>query len=128
MSITNTITSTIQELDAAGATLARRVAPASDTAATVGEFRSGNLIDTNQATISLPVAQVRQVWVRNIHASARITVVWTPNGGAQATIIVLGPNDQVMLWHTTTNAAYGISSLKLTSDTANAPYELYLGG
>ena len=128
MAITNTFTSTLQQLDANGQTLARRVASSSDTAGTVGEFRSGNLTDTNQATISLPVAQVRQVWVRNTDTAGNITVVWTPTTGAEVTAAVIGPQDQIMLWHTNTGATFGVSTLKLTASVANTTYELYVGG
>ena len=129
MAITNTISTTIQELDANGQVLARRVASTSDNAATVGEFRAGNLIDTSETSISVPVAQVRQLWVRNTDSAATITVKWTPNGGTETTTgIVLGPNDQIMLWHTTTGSTKGISSVKLTASEANATYEIYLGG
>lgn len=125
----NILTATIKQLDASGVTLATRIATMTDSAPVVGDFRGlGVLIDTSQATIGLPTAQVRQVFLRNTHASALITVVWTPNGGAQATIIILGPGDGIGFWHQSTGATKGISSLKLTSDTANATYELYLGG
>ena len=129
MAITNTITTTIQELDANGQTLARRVASVSDAAATVGQFRAGNLTDTSETSISLPVTQVRQLWVRNTDTVATITVKWTPNGGTEtATGVVLGPTDQIMLWHTTTGSTKGISSVKLTASEANATFEIYLGG
>lgn len=128
MSISNIFSAKIQELDVNGQTLARREISASDTSATAGEFNSGYLADTSQTTIGLPITQVRQLWLRNTHSSAKITVVWTPNGGASATVIILGPNDQCMFWHNNTGTSYGISSLKLTSDTSAATYELFIGG
>ena len=128
MAITNILTTTIQELDANGQTLARRVASTSDTAATVGEFISGNLTTTAESTITLPVAQVRQIWVRNTDAAETLTVKWTPTTGSEATVAVLGPNDQVGLWHTTTGATKGASTLKLTGGAANTTYEVFVGG
>ncbi len=128
MAITNTFTANIQQLDTNGQTLARRVSPVSDNAATTGEFISGNLINTNLTAITLPVAQARQIWVHNTDSAATITVIWTPTTGASATVAVLGPNDQLMLWHTTTGATKGISALSLTASEANATYEVYVGG
>lgn len=128
MAITNIVTTTIQQLDANGAITNRRVATVTDAAATVGELISGNLIDTNQTTITLPILQVRQLWVRNTDDAETLTVVWTPYGGAQATIAVLGPNDQLTLWHTTTGATKGVSSLKLTASGANTTFEVFVGG
>lgn len=128
MAISNIITTTIQELDTNGQTLARRVASCSDTAATVGQFLSGNLPSTAEVTLTLPVTQVRQVWVHNTDSVDTITVKWTPTTGAEATVAVLGPTDQIMLWHTTTGGTKGISTLKLTAGAANTTYEAYLGG
>ena len=129
MAITNIISTAIQQLDANGQVLARRAASTQDSAGTVGQFRAGNLIDTSETSISLPVAQVRQLWVRNTDSAATITVKWTPNGGSETTTgIVLGPNDQIMLWHTTTGSTKGVSSVKLTASEANATFEIYTGG
>jgi len=128
MAITNTFTVTIQELDANGQTLARRVASTSDTAATVGEFISGNLATTAESTITLPVAQVRQIWVRNTDSTATITVKWTPTTSSEVTVAVLSPNDQLALWHTTTGATLGASTLKLTASATNTTYEVFIGG
>jgi hypothetical protein len=124
----NNFTSTIQQLDDVGATLARATVTVSDVDPTVGELRAGYLVDTNEATISLPFTQIRQFQLKNTHASAKITVKWTPTTGASATILILGPGDVVAFWHSVTGATYGFSQLKLTSDTAAATYSLYLGG
>lgn len=129
MATTNNITWTLQQLDNAAKTLASRTVTLSDAAATVGDFRGvGTLIDTAQATIGLPILQVRQLELRNTHSTALITVVWTPNGGASATILILGPGDGICFWHTAAGATLGVSALKLTSNTAGATYEMFLGG
>jgi hypothetical protein len=130
MASTNNITWTLQQLDPAAKTLAGpRPITLSDTAASVGDFRGiGRLIDLTQITIGLPVAQVRQLELRNTHSTAAITVVWTPNGGVSATVLVLGPGDGICFWHQSTGATLGISQLKLQSDTTNATYEMFLGG
>lgn len=129
MSIQNNVSIVLQQLDTNGQVTVRRVFLVSDTAPTVGEFRSGTLIDTNQATISLPITQPRQVLFKNTHATAKVTVVWTPFGGAEATINKIGPGGAILLWDATAaGTGIGVSSLKLTSDTANATYELFIGG
>lgn len=129
MSIQNNLSITLQELDVNGQVTTRRVFTVSDTAAVVGEFRSGVLVDTNQVTITVPTTQPRQILFKNTHASAKITVVWTPYGGAEATINKVGPGGIIALWDATAAATgIGVSSLKLTSDTNNATYELFIGG
>lgn len=126
----NNLTTSLQQLDSNGITLVRDTETFSFTSPTIGEYRLGNLPDTSQATISFTglVTQVLQVLLKNTHASAKITVVWTPTGGASATALVIGPGDMIGFWHTNTGATYGVSSLKLTSDTANTTFRLYLGG
>lgn len=125
----NILSVTLQQLDGTGATLARRVETITDSAPLVGDFRGLGLLPTTSLTaITLPTAQVRQLWLRNTHATAKVTVTWTPNGGASAVTLILGPNDAIGFWHQATSASYGISALSLTSDTLNATYELFLGG
>ncbi len=124
----NNLTATIQQLDSVGATLARRVTTYSDIAPSVGDFTAGLLTVLTEVTITLPIAQARQVMIHNTHATAKITVKWTPNGGAKATIIILQPGDMIAFWSPLTGATNGISLLTLTSDTLNATYESFVGG
>lgn len=124
----NNLSITLHQLDGAGETLARRLASFSDAAPTAGEYRAGVLADTSEATITLPVAQVRQVYIANTHASAKITVKWTPNGGSKVTILILAPGDMIAFWNETTGTTVGVSTVSLTSDTSSATYEMFLGG
>lgn len=126
----NALTWTLQQLDGSGNTLARRVTTITDTAPTTGDYRgSGSLPDNSAHTITLPTTQIRQLYIKNNHSSANITVAWTPNGGASATILVIGPGATLGFWDPNTGSSYGISALTLTSSTnAATPYELFLGG
>lgn len=125
----NNLSLTLQQLDSNDTALARKVFTISDTTPTVGEWRSGVLIDTSQTTISLPLTQPRQVLFHNTHATAKITVVWTPFGGSEVTVSKLGPGGGIALWDpTAAGSLIGISTLKLTSDTINGTYELFIGG
>lgn len=127
----NVLTVELQQLDDNGAVLARTKFDVAETDPDAFEFRSGILTDTNEATISFVgvVAQVRQVLFKNTHASAKITVKWTPYGGAEATINKVGPGGCLVLWDDTAAATgIGISGMKLTSDVANATFLLGIGG
>jgi hypothetical protein len=129
MATTNNMTFTLQQLDSAAKTLASRTVTLTDATATVGDFRGvGTLIDTTLTTIGLPIAQVRQLELRNTHTTAKVTVTWTPTTGASAVAIILGPGDAICFWHLAAGSTYGISQLKLQSDTANTSFELFLGG
>lgn len=129
MSQQNTLIFELKQLDSSSNTMARRTFTVTDSAASAGEFRSGILLDTNQTTINLPYATIRQLLIRNTHATGKITVVFTPNGGAESTINKLGPGGTMALWDSTTAATtIGITSLKFTADTANTTFELFAGG
>ncbi len=125
----NTLSVTAWNEDGNGQIKGRTVFSVSDPAPQVGQLLEGLLIDTNQATIGLPIAQPRQIMLRNTHATAKITVTWTPFGGAQAIAGTIGPGAAIGLWDpTAAGTSIGISSLKLQSDTSNATYELFIGG
>lgn len=125
----NNITHTLEQRDDNGGTLARRQFTISESDPDAGEFRAGVLTTTAEATITLPFATIRQVLVRNTHATATLLVKWTPNGGAEATVMTLGPGGTVTYWDDSAVATgLGITSLKLTASIANTTYELFIGG
>lgn len=130
MAAQNNLSVSLQQLDANGVTLARRIENFSYLSPIVGEWRVGNLPDTSSHAISLVglVPQPLQVMLKHTGQTGTITVVWTPNGGSSATVIVLGPGDMIAFWQTTTNAAYGISALALTASVSTTPFELFIGG
>lgn len=127
----NNLTYTLQQLDATGTILARRVQTISNTTITTGEWRVGNLPTNGATSISFTglVTQPLQLILKNTAASGTLTVTWTPNGGASATVIVLGPGDIISFWHTASGASFGISALSLQSSlsTGNS-YEMFIGG
>lgn len=129
MASINNITWALQQLDGLVRTLASRTVTLSDPAATVGDFRGiGVLPDTTLTTITLPIAQVRQLELRNLHATAKITVTWTPATGVSAVILILGPGDGLCFWQQSSGTTLGITQLKLQSDTNVTQYEMFLGG
>jgi len=83
---------------------------------------------TGETTIALPTPTVLQLYLRNTHATATITVKWTPQGGAEATIHIVRPGGVLVFWQPSTSATTGITGLKLTASVANTTYELFLGG
>jgi len=58
---------------------------------TISEFAQQQLIGTGSTTINLPISPTQFVYIKNLSASATVTVTWTPNGGASATIVTLQP-------------------------------------
>jgi hypothetical protein len=125
---TNRLTTLIEQFDAQNYLLASRNIAFTDATPTLGELRAASLPDTSETTINLIVSIARHVWIRNTHATATLTVKWTPTTGSIATVIVLGPGHVISFWAPTTAATYGISALHLTGSVALTSYELFIGG
>jgi hypothetical protein len=122
-------TFTLQQLDDSDNILARRTHTTTESAPSAGQFLQGKAPDTAQHAITLPTTQIRQLVFFNTHATAKFSVVFTPFGGAEATINTVGPGGMLVLFDATAAATgIGISSLKLTSDVTSGTYELFIGG
>ena len=128
----NNLTITLQQLDGTNTVMARRTETFSYPVPLVGmgEWRVGNLVDTAAKSISLVglVPQPLQLICKHTGTTGTITVIWTPTGGASATILVLNPLDMIAFWQITTAVGAGISALSLTASVANTPFELFIGG
>src|SRR6516164_3053089 len=83
-------------------------------------------IGTGATSITLPIAAVQTVYIRNTHASQTLTVTWTPNGGASAVVCTLQPNSWILL--SESNTTSGITALSLQASAANTPVEYILAG
>lgn len=126
---TNKLTLYLNEQDSSSVNILSRVLGAYSYGGTVGEFIDGILTTTGATAITLPTTNVYQVVFINTHATAFITVNWTPTA-ATGSIIAgkIGPSGALVLWNTTTGSSGAITALTGTADTANATYELFLGG
>lgn len=128
MAITNTLSPTLQSFDASANQIVKRVVTVTSTTPTVGDFRQGTCTDTSLNAITLPVALVLQFYFKNTHATAKLTLKWTPQGVTLVTTSVLGPGDAIMFWHTVTSVTAGFTAFSLQSDTSGATYEAFFGG
>lgn len=127
MSVTNNLTLVINQQDADGVNILNRSIGAISYEGSVGEFESGKLTDTSEHQQTLPVTTVFQFYFKNTHASAKITVAWTPSGGAKSTIQVVQPGGELSFWHPVVTSG-GFTALYYTSDVANATFEHFIGG
>lgn len=125
---TNKITLTLEQIDSVNASLVSRSVGPLSYAGAVGEFQTGQLIGVGSTTITLPISPALQVYIKNLHTTAKLTVTWTPQGGASAVAQVIGPSAFLLFWHGATAATYGITALSLQSDTASTPVEYFIGG
>jgi hypothetical protein len=124
---TNKLTLTLQQLDSLGVPIANRQIGPVSYSGVVGALTVGNLAN-GANVITLPVSPTLQLYVKNLHTTNTITIIATPQGGASATMQVLGPGAVFLFWQSATAATYGITALTLTASAVNTPYELYAGG
>ena len=125
----NNLSLVVNQQDSAGVNILNRTMGAFAYSGVVGQFIDGLLTTTGSTSITLPKTTILQVMVRNTHATANITVNWTPES-ATGSIIAgkVGPSGVLGFWQTSTGQSGAITALALTADTANTTYELYLGG
>ncbi len=130
---TNNLTLVLNEQDASGVNILSRTIGAASYAGAVGNWFKGLLTTTGATAFTLPTTNVLQVYVKNTHTGAVLTLIGTPQSGASATLCKIYPLSVYAYWATqvtgtTGSSGAGFSALSLTSDTLNATYEAYLGG
>src|SRR6266853_256888 len=125
----NNLSLILNQQDSAGVNVLNRTVGAVTCAGVVGQWTDGILVTiATPVAITLPTAIVLQLFLKNTHATAVITVTWTPQGGAANISQKLGPGGVLLLWHTVTSATAGITTLTLNPDTGNCTFDLFLGG
>jgi hypothetical protein len=124
---TNKLLLTLQQLDITGIPVLNRQIGYASYNANVGQFQVLNL-GSGANVITLPASPVLQLYVKNLHATNTVTLIWTPQGGASVTVQVLGPGGVALFWQTATAVTYGITALTLTASGANTPVEMFAGG
>ncbi len=125
---TNNLSLVVNQQDANGVNIVNRLIGAISYGGVAGEFHDGILIDTASHTLDLPTATVLQVYFKNTHATAVITLTGTIQGGASQSIAKIQPGGVFANWCASTSVTAGYTALSVQSDTANATFEMYLGG
>lgn len=123
---TNNLQVTITSQDALAATYLNRLLGQLSFVGVAGVFNRLKIPNANTA-VTLPVSPAKQVYVRNNDAASNLTVIWTPNGGASATVAVLTPGSCLLLWDIT-GAGNGITALSLNQSVAATEVEYFIGG
>ena len=124
----NNLIVNITRQDANGVTVENRTVGAISFAGVSGELDIRQAPDTSQHTLDVPTPIVLQFYFRNLSPTANFTIVGTPQGGASVTLAVLPPGAAYIVWNPVTSGAAGYTTLKYTSDTSGAPFEMFLGG
>jgi hypothetical protein len=135
MSVTVAISSssTITAVDsvAGSSPLSKQLSPASAPVQLLGtafDEAQGLNIGTSSVVIPLPISPALFVYIKNLSSSQTVTVTWTPNGGASATVTTLGPNEFILRAGNNTLAGTGITALSMIANAVNTPIEYLLGG
>ena len=126
----NALTFVANQQDSAGTNVINRSVGAVSYSGAVGSPVFGSLSDTSEHQQTFPqgLTTALQFYFKNTHASAKITVAWTPTGGSKSTIAVVGPGGVLLLWSATSAGNVGFTTLYLTSDVAAATFEYFIGG
>jgi len=128
MSVTVSLTGSIKATDSVSGTIAlSKVLTALSTVATSFSEAQSLSIGTSPVTITLPISPTTFLYVKNLHATQTITVTWTPNGGASATILTV-PAGGFISFGETAQGVSGITALSIVASGATTPVEYVLGG
>jgi len=124
----NNLTLSLVQQDVSAVSVLNRTIGPIQYAGLVGQHIEGLVVGAAPVAVTLPTTNVLQVVVKNTHATLKLTVTWTPQGGASAIVAVLEPGGIVVLWNPATSATAGITALTLTGSGAGVTVELFLGG
>jgi hypothetical protein len=126
----NNLSLVLNQQDSSGVNILNRSIGAISYDGSVGDFTKGKLTDTAEQQQTFPegLSTALQFYFKNTHATAKVTVAWTPTGGAKSTIAIIGPGGVIALWGATSAGSVGFTALYYTSDTANATFEHFIGG
>ncbi len=124
----NNLTVVVNQQDAAGVDVLKRVIGTLAYAGLAGEYDTRQAPDASQHTLDLPITTVRQFILRNTHTLGIITLTGTPTGVASVVLAKLGPGDIFVYWSTTAFSGAGFSDLKYQADTTGTTFEMFLGG
>jgi hypothetical protein len=126
----NNITLLLNQQDSSGVNILNRSIGAISYSGILGEFLDGILLDASAHSQTFPstITTALQFYFKNTHASAIITVTWTHTTGSSAVIQAVSPGGILVFWNTASTSPAGITALSLQSDTANATFEMFIGG
>lgn len=126
----NNISLVLNQQDVNGVNILNRVIGVTGyTSGTVGQFTEGNLTTTGSTSQTLPKASILQYLFVNTHATANVTVSWTPESATGSVIAgKVGPGGALLLWQTSSGASGAITAVSLQSDTVNTTFQQFFGG
>jgi hypothetical protein len=128
--VTNNASVLVNSQDgASGVNLINRSSGVISFAGVAGELDKRTLAaDTNIHAFDLPAAVVLQVYIKNTHATAKILITGTIQGGASQSTVRIGPGGIFLYWEPATATTIGFSAISYTSDVASATVEVFFGG
>lgn len=125
----NNLTLVVNQQDVNGVNILNRVIGAIAYSGAVGQFNDMNFPTTGATTITFPggLTNALQLYFKNTHVSANITLNWTPLAATGSVVCTkLSPGSAVVLWNSV--SGNGFSALTGTADTVGATAEFFIGG
>lgn len=128
----NNLSLVVNQQDVNGVNILNRTIGTIGYAGAEGQFSVATLLTTGATAIPFPlgVTNALQVYFKNTHASAFITINLTPLSATGSVIVAkLAPGAvSVPLWAPSSGSSGGYSAATGTSDTVNATLEYFIGG
>lgn len=128
MSVTVSLTGSIKATDSVSGTIAlSKVLLGLATVATTFSEAQSLSIGTSPVVLALPISPTTFVYIKNLHATQTVTVTWTPNGGASASILTIQPSGYICFGEVAQGLS-GITALQVVASGAATPIEYLLAG
>jgi len=129
--MTSTLIATITGVDANSEQPITRGIGSPSLAGAVGELSSYQNLSTAavETTLQLPATTVYCIYIKNLNgvgAGKTLSIKGTPTGGVEAVLAKLSPGGVFIYWQTV-NSEGGYTSLKLTPEANDTPFEIFLG-
>jgi hypothetical protein len=124
----NNLTLLINRQDSSGVNIENRSIGAISFAGVAGELDVRQTPDANIHAFDLPTPIVLQVYIKNTHATANLTITATPQGGASAVVAVVPAGGVFVYWAPVTTASAGFTAVSYTGSVTGTTFEFFLGG
>lgn len=124
----NNITLLLNQQDADGVNVLNRTIGAISYDGLAGELEIKKSPDSSSHAFDLVTPTLRQIYIKNTHATGVLTIVGTPAGGASATLCKLGPGDVFVYWSPSEASGVGYTALAYTATVVDVTFEVFLGG
>ena len=126
MSVTASTSGSLTLTDSAASTSTLSKVLAGTFAGTECSTAQSLLVGTSATPLTLPLSPINFLYIKNLSGAATLTVSWTPNGGASATVLTLQPGAYIHFAEPV--AGSGVTAVSVQASAISTPIEFWLLG